>query len=221
MRVETSGWAQPLAEAEGGPLLLAGQVGGQRIAILTFDLHASNLPLKISFPILMSNLMDWYAPARPFDAPDVVHPGDPIVIRAQAATTAYRVIFPDGASQTYQLGLGQPSFTATEHLGVYRIDLLAGEQPQISGSFAVNLFSPEESQIAPRDAIQIGQSDVVPGQTDEQYGEREFWPWLAVLALAVLLAEWWVYHRGSTFQRQTASGAQARRRWLIFPGRRL
>src|SRR5574341_863209 len=220
VRVETSGWAQPLAEAEGGPLLLVGQVGGQRIAVLTFDLHDSNLPLKISFPILMTNLMGWYAPARPFDAPDVVHPGDAVVIRPQAATTTYRITFPDGAVQTYQLDQGQPGFTATDQLGIYRVELLAGEQPQISGSFAVNLFSPEESRIAPRDTIHIGQSEVNPGQTDEQYGEREFWPWLAAVALAVLLAEWWVYHRGSTLQRQTASSSRTRP-WLIFPARKI
>ncbi len=220
--VETSGWAQPLIEAEGGPLLLAGQVGGQRIAILTFDLHASNLPLKISFPILIANLMEWFAPARPFDAPEVLHPGDPVVIRPQAATTAYQVTFPDGSTQTYPLAEGQPNFTAAQQPGIYRVDLLAGATPQISGSFAVNLFSPGESRIAPSDTILIGQSNVTPGEADEEYGQRELWPWLAVLAFFVLAAEWWVYHRGSILQRGAAvAGGQSRRRWLIFPGRKL
>jgi len=47
--VQTPGWARPLVEAEGGPLLLAGTADNRRVAILTFDLHASDLPLKIAF----------------------------------------------------------------------------------------------------------------------------------------------------------------------------
>lgn len=219
--IETTGWAQPLVEAQGGPLLLAGQVGGQRIAILTFDLHASNLPLKISFPILIANLMEWYSPARPFEAPDALRPGDPVTVRPQAATTAYRVTFPDGTSQTYPLGEGQPVFTATEQLGTYFVELLSGEEPQISGYFAVNLFSPEESRIAPVDSIQIGETAVERGAQDQDYGQREFWPWLAGAALVVLLAEWWVYHRGSALPGRVAQGTTPRRRWLIFPPRKV
>jgi hypothetical protein len=61
-QVETPSWAIPLITARGGPLLFAGQVGGRRIAVLTFDLHHSDLPLKIAFPILMANLTHWLAP---------------------------------------------------------------------------------------------------------------------------------------------------------------
>jgi hypothetical protein len=201
-RVEAPGWAQTLVEAEGGPLLLGGQVGGQRVAVLTFDLHASNLPLKISFPILVSNLMAWYAPARPFDAGEVIRPGDPAVIRPQATTTAYRVRLPDGSTQTVAVEEGRLTFADTGQLGAYEVTLLAGDQPQLAGSFAVNLFSPEESRIAPADAITIGQSQVERGAGEEEVGQRELWPWLAILALAVLVAEWWVYHRGSSLPRR-------------------
>ena len=35
-------WARVLVEAEGGPLVFAGETGGRRIAVLTFDLHDSD-----------------------------------------------------------------------------------------------------------------------------------------------------------------------------------
>jgi hypothetical protein len=219
-RVEAPGWAQTLVEAEGGPLLLGGQVGGQRVAVLTFDLHASNLPLKISFPILVSNLMAWYAPARPFDAGEVIRPGDPAVIRPQATTTAYRVRLPDGSTQTVAVEEGRLTFADTGQLGAYEVTLLAGDQPQLAGSFAVNLFSPEESRIAPADAITIGQSQVERGAGEEEVGQRELWPWLAILALAVLVAEWWVYHRGSALPRRADSATVSRRRRWLPLGRR-
>jgi len=219
VRVETPGWGEALVEAEGGPLLIAGQTAGRRVAILTFDLHASNLPLKLSYPILMSNLIEWYAPARPFDAPPSLQPGNPVTIRPQAATTAYRITWPDGRQQTYPLGEIAPTFAATDLLGVYRVELLSGNLVTLTGDFAVNLFSPIESQIAPKDSITIGQAEVSDKPTDQNYGQRELWVWLAILALIVLVAEWWVYHRGSVLPGASSTGSTPRGllRWLRRP----
>jgi Ca-activated chloride channel family protein len=200
--VQAPGWAQMLVEAEGGPLLLAGTTGGRRVAVLTFDLHASDLPLKIAFPILISNLFDWFAPTRPFDAPDGLQPGEPLVIRPRATTDRYRVTLPDGSTQTFDVGEGALSFTATTQLGVYGVELLSGSTGQGGGQFAVNLFAPGESAIAPADGITVGQTDVAGAGADEDVGQRELWPWLAIAALLVLLIEWWVYHRGSVLPRR-------------------
>ncbi|MBN1430267.1 MAG: BatA and WFA domain-containing protein [Anaerolineae bacterium] len=196
--VRTGGWAKPLVEAVDGPLLLAGASNGRRIAILTFDLHASDLPLRIDFPILIANLLQWYSPTQPFDAADSLRPGQPVVIRAQAATSGYRITSPDGSEQTFSVGESPLSFSATTQLGIYRVELLSGSQVETEASFAVNLFSPDESRIAPVDAIVVGETEIGGKADRDEYGLRELWPWLAAAALAVLIIEWWVYHRGST-----------------------
>ena len=198
VQVETSGWARPLVEAEGGPLLLAGEVDVRRVAILTFDLHASDLPLRVDFPILIANLLDWYAPAQLVDAPDVLRPADPVTIRPQATTTEVRITLPDGTRKLLPVGEGVLTFAATDQLGVYTVELLSGSAVTASDAFAVNLFAPTESAIAPRETITIGQAAVGEARTAEEVGQRELWPYLAAAALAVLLVEWWVYHRGST-----------------------
>ena len=59
---------QTLVEAEGGPLLFAGEINGRRIAVLPFDLRASDLPLQIAFPILIANITGWLNPGSVFDA---------------------------------------------------------------------------------------------------------------------------------------------------------
>lgn len=215
--VQTPGWARTLVEAEGGPLLLAGVTGGRRVAILTFDLHASDLPLKIAFPILIANLLEWYAPAQAFDAPDGLRPGESLVIRPQAATTGYRVTWPDGSSETFPASEEALTFALTTQLGIYQVDLLEGAQVRGEGAFAVNLFSPEESVITPREMITIGQSGISEGAVRDEYGQREFWPWLAVAALVVLLIEWWVYHRGSTLPGRVEREG---RRGMLYPRRR-
>jgi len=202
VQVTTPGWAEVLVEAEGGPLLLVGDVQGRRVAIITFNLLASDLPLRIDFPILISNLLQWYSPSTAFDAPDGLRPGEPVAIRPQATTTEYRITQPDGGIRRYEVTEEALTFAATTQLGVYDVELLSGDDSQPGGMFAVNLFAPEESRIAPQDRIIIGEAEVGDAITNQDaFGERELWPFLALIALAILIFEWWVYHRGSGLPR--------------------
>lgn len=188
-------WAQTLVSAEGGPLLLAGEQGGYRIAILTFDLHDSDLPLQIAFPVLVANITGWLSPGRVFDAPGGLRPGDPVQITPGASTTAVVVEKPDGATWTEPVGEGPTLFAETGQLGLYSVTLrdAGGDRP--AGTFAVNLFSPPESEIRPATAIRLGQSAVeAPDEAD--VGQRELWPWLVAVALLILAVEWWVHFRG-------------------------
>jgi hypothetical protein len=52
-QVTIPAWAQVLVAAPDGPLVFAGEQGGRRIGVLTFDLHDSDLPLQVTYPILM------------------------------------------------------------------------------------------------------------------------------------------------------------------------
>ncbi|NDJ36187.1 MAG: hypothetical protein GYB64_16140, partial [Chloroflexi bacterium] len=213
-QVEAAGWARPLIEAEGGPLLLAGDIGGRRVAILTFDLLASDLPLRVDFPILIANLLEWYAPAQVFAAPDALQPGEPVTIRPGPTTTEYRVVRPDGSIRRSELTDEEVSlsFAATGQIGVYTIELYEGSELRSTGSFAVNLFEAGESRIAPADAVLIGQGEVQDAASGEnELGQRELWPILAAIALIVLVIEWIVYHRGTRLPRrqQEESGAFA------------
>ncbi|MGQ0603493.1 MAG: vWA domain-containing protein, partial [Anaerolineales bacterium] len=79
-KVTVPDWARVLVEAEGGPLVLVGETGGRRVAIITFRLQDSDLPLQLAFPVLMSNLINYLAPAQTFSAPDGLRPGETLLI---------------------------------------------------------------------------------------------------------------------------------------------
>ncbi|MEW5985969.1 MAG: VWA domain-containing protein [Chloroflexota bacterium] len=193
-RLVSATWARPLIEAEGGPLLLVGEQAGRRIAILTFDLHDSDLPLQVAFPILMANLVGWLTPGRTFDAPPTLHPGEPVSLTPPAGSTAVTITTPDGAAWTAEVGEELLLFTGTEQLGLYQVTLGDVSGEQAAGAFAVNLFNPSESAIAPAAALTLGPTTVTTEGT-AGVGQRELWPWLAAVALIVLAVEWWVYHR--------------------------
>ncbi len=189
-QVDLPAWAHVVVQSPGGPLVFAGQVDGRRVAVFTFDLHDSDLPLQVTFPVLMSNLLNYLAPPQSFSAPDGGQPGQPVTIKTSGGEPNLSIQDPSGARRPVP---SDGSFSDTGLLGVYTLY----SNQTVLGHFAVNLFDPSESNIQPQPSIRIGRSDVTASGAQEQ-GQLEIWPWLAAAAFVVLLLEWWVYHRGMT-----------------------
>ncbi len=189
-------WAQPLVEAEGGPLLLIGEQNGRRVAVLTFDLHASDLPLQIAFPILMANITSWLSPGQAFEDNGLLQSGDPVTLTPSASSTAVLVTKPDGTVWQQEVGEDALVFTETDQPGLYAVALRDAQGTRAAGQFAVNLFAPEESEIQPTSFIQIGQTTVETSE-NEDVGQYELWPWLLATAVIILIIEWWVHFRGA------------------------
>jgi len=187
-------WAQVLVRASAGPLLLAGEAEGRQIALLTFALQDSDLPLQIAFPIMVSNLLTWYTPPRLLP-PDLAPAPEDVVSLRVLEGDRVRITPPQGEAVLLPVNEGLTvNYAQTGQRGVYEVEALRGEQTLARDRFAVNLFDPAESQLRPRPEITLGAQTI--GQTArEQVGQRELWPWLAWAALALLLAEWWYYHR--------------------------
>jgi hypothetical protein len=120
--------------------------------------------------------------------------GDPLTIQPPAAADAVRMTLPGGAQQTLAVGGGPLVFADTGQTGIYTVEALEDRAPTGSALFAVNLFEPLESSIRPQAAVTLGRQTITPGAR-EQVGQFEFWPLLALAALAVLLLEWYAYHR--------------------------
>jgi hypothetical protein len=209
-RVEVPDWARVLVEAEGGPLVFAGETGGRRVAVITFRLQDSDLPLQLAFPVLMSNLISYLAPAQTFSAPDGLRPGETLLIKPRGGDAAIAIDDPAGerfAAQSTEAGV---LFTNTDKLGVYTVV----SNQSLLGSFAVNLFDATESDIRPAATIKVGRADVAATQREE-VGQLEIWPWLALAAFALLLLEWWVYQRGATLPAAPGVLGWLRRKKLV------
>ena len=189
--VQTPEWADVLIESDAGPLVFAGETNGQRIAVLTFDLKESDLPLQIAYPILFSNLINYLAPPSAFDSTQSLRPGESLSILPQ--TDVDRIVIASPSNQAYTLAADQTTFTQTRELGYYAVNFISGDSSTVE-YFAVNLFDENESNIQPRAAIQVGRVEVTPAAS-QQVGQRELWPWLAALALVVLMIEWQVFHQ--------------------------
>lgn len=187
-------WAQPLIAADGGPLVLAGEGDGRQIVLFTFDIHDSDLPLQITWPILMSNLLEWFRPQSIINVPSGMRVGESLSIRPPFEASGVRITLPNGSIRDLPIDRQTVVFADTESPGVYRIDVLNGSEIIQTSSFAVNLFAPNESNITPQTSISLSGNEVAPSAREE-IGQQEFWHWIALLALIVLLIEWYVYQR--------------------------
>ncbi|MGQ9889513.1 MAG: vWA domain-containing protein [Aggregatilineales bacterium] len=203
-------WAEPLIAVDGGPLLLAGSADGRQVAVLTFDLHNSDLPLQIAWPVLMANLMDWYTPPSLTGGVHNLRVGEPLALQPPAAADSVRVTLPGGGQQTLPAAGGPLVFASAEQAGLYTAEALASGAVVSRAAFAVNLFEPLESDIRPRAAVTLGRQAVAPSAR-EDVGQLEFWPLLALAALAALLLEWHIYHRRMRVPSRRAVAARAGR----------
>lgn len=165
-----------------------------------------DLPVQVAYPILLANLFQYLTQSQPIQISIPAagfHPGDSVLIQPQHGIENIQIQDPSGRQFPLNAQESGALFSETGESGIYTVtfagvDGPTGKEKAFQDAFAVNLFSPLESDIHPAEAIQVGSSPVVAARQGE-LGQREYWPWLAGLALALLLVEWWLYHRRQDF----------------------
>jgi VWA domain-containing protein/aerotolerance regulator-like protein len=182
-----AGW-RPVISAASDPLLLVRE-GDPRDAVLTFDLHHSDLPLRAGFPILVQNLLDYLLPGG-FEN-QVFTPGQAVTLIAEPDARYADVAGPDGRSS--RLNAPFPPFTATDLPGVYTVRQQLQHGTRLS-RFVVQIQDPSISRIGPGAAPLVQEADRPRGALPR--GTLEIWPWLIAAGLVVLAVEWLVYLRG-------------------------
>jgi Ca-activated chloride channel family protein len=183
-RREAAAWLKPVVSSSDDGLIWAGDDGRRRVVMIGFDLAQSDLPLKVEFPILLSNTVAWLAGRDALATDRAVRAGQPATIRTSAASLT--VTTPAGDTEELAARDGSVIFADTFRAGAYEL--------KDAPPFAASLLNEAESDTAPRDSIKTRTGEV-SGQAASFYSEREFWRWIALAALTALTIEWWVYHR--------------------------
>jgi hypothetical protein len=150
----------------------------------------TNWPLQPSFPIFWRNVLYTLGNVSDAAGEEVLQGGSPKRLRPSGVVDKVEVTDPADRTATLER-IGSRSdfdYQATERLGVYRAEWNGGGR-----SFAVNLLDADESNLLPRDTIQIGNETVVAGDTRTQ--SRELWKWAVLVGLIFLLVEWYIYNK--------------------------
>ncbi len=205
--VKVKDWGQPVVEAEQTPLIVTGEKNGQRVVWCGFDLRDTDLPLRVAFPIFVTNAIRWLSAPRGTDVAGEGAPlrtGTAIPLLAPPALQSVSVAMPggektevaretssaSGTSGTSTSDDGTIIFDRAQKVGVYEAS--GGNWSQ---TFAVSLLDKAESDIAPRDALQIADKKPIVAENRARTN-RELWGYFVLLGLGLLGVEWWVFHRG-------------------------
>lgn len=183
-------WAQTLVEAERGPLVVAGQQGGKRSIWVGFDIRASDLPLRVTFPIFITNALRWLGGSR--TAGEAISPrtGDTVTLSVPPSAKQITITAPDKATRAVPVDGTSAVYDGATQAGLYQASGTSWKT-----SFGVSLLNPAESDLTPHDSLAIGGKEV--SGTSTARANRELWPWVVVAALMLLVGEWWVFHRGA------------------------
>jgi Ca-activated chloride channel family protein len=193
-------WAQSIIITPQTPLLIAGENANRRIAALSFDLHDSDLPLQPSFPILIYNLVNWFLPP-PVPGNGQVAPDTPVTIQPWPGADRITITGPGQQAVTVAPPFPVAPFNRTDQPGIYSVAQRVHNQVR-NGAFAINLFDPGQSRLAPAARLPIANSTSFDsGGPTVPRVLREIWPWIAAFLLLVLCAEWLLFSRSYTLRK--------------------
>jgi Mg-chelatase subunit ChlD/CheY-like chemotaxis protein len=166
-------------DTDDNPLLYVLEQGKLRLAFVGFDIMASDLPLRIAFPILFHNLLEWFHPERLEFPGEAVKAGEPFTLTLAHGDDTVDITLPGGKQETLSTTSSRLVFAETLKTGVYSF-----KSASRAGRFAVNLCDEEESQIIPRAKLSGARGKSVEAVRESESGAFSLWP---VLLSAVLL----------------------------------
>jgi Mg-chelatase subunit ChlD len=185
LRVAVSGDSVVLARSAESPMLVALERDRLRLLFIAFDLMASDLPLRVAFPILFHNAIEWFQPQRAEFPAQYVHAGTPFALRLPAGDGDLEVTIPSGKKEQLKVATSPLLFTDTFEAGLYSYKSASRQ-----GHFTVNLFDEDESQIASRLNMSAANTG---GRSQESSGAMatgfSLWPLLLVGVLILLALE--------------------------------
>lgn len=188
---------QVLLEGSRGPAILAISRGPMQIIHCAFDPLESNWPFQHGFVNFLFNAVDFLGHAGEAITTQGLAPGEALTARLPPSATNIQLLTPGNATpeDLKPLDPAQLAWGPIKLAGLYRLTWKGSESEQVQNrAFAVNLLSESEGWISMNDKLEIGQEKVQARDRDESV-YTPLWPWAIGVCLAVLMLEWWVYHR--------------------------
>ncbi|MEN6371218.1 MAG: BatA and WFA domain-containing protein [Armatimonadota bacterium] len=180
-------WGQELVECQGGAIAAAGESSGRRFVVLGWNMLDSDFPLRVGFPIFVTNCIEWLGGGSE-SANMALHTSDVAAIDLEGEREV-TVTDPNG-QETHVRPTGSTAyFDGTETAGVYKMKI--GRKAR---EFACNLLSPQESNTKPQPTLRVGERHVAQSLSSIRTN-REFWRIILIIGLALLSFEWYAFHR--------------------------
>jgi hypothetical protein len=186
-KVEPKPAGRVLADGRSGPLIVAAEAEKRQVYV-AFSPLDSDFPLTVGFPIFVANSLDYLAGSTVSDSFAILA-GQQFQLPAESAEPA-TLSRPDGSEVQVEPLQGRYIVSGVDQVGTYSV-----ETPQRKVTVYANMRDDLESSVNSQDFVSIKKQRVTAAKDLRRYAD--FWKPLALLALLVLAAEWWMYARRS------------------------
>ncbi len=175
-----------LSTVDGSPVMTSlldtqGPQLPRRIVVLSTPVDDGDLPLRVAFPVMMANAINWLANESP---------------QLQPAVSTGQTPLPTDAGGTPQGPLQTQG--PLQHVGVQVIEALSGNSEsddRASVRLAVNLANAEESDLRPHVPPTPATTTADETTATNWIAGRSGWFTLCLLALGLIVGEWVLYQR--------------------------
>ncbi len=188
---------ETLLRTKKGALILRRMRGDSACVILGFDPHFSNWPTDPRYVIFMDNLVNDVMVRRQVGTARGFKAGEPVEFAGNPErVNECETLAPDGHRPAFTVAEGRLYLYDTSKAGFYTATVFGRDNWPYRRDFGVSTVSEVESLNAPLDSMTLGENEEVQALTVPR-SNLELWPFLALGAAIVMLAEWWAFHKKS------------------------
>ena len=181
-----------VAESSAGPLVVAREVKGVKLAVLGFHPGRASMKYQIATPLLAANILKWMAPeafrSREVQAGTVGTVSVPVGKDTDPASI--RVLDEDQRPLPFTLKDGDLQFFSG---APGTVSVLAGDRET-----AYSLTLPDVAEAAWHPPANVRRG--IPRAAELESPPQDLWPWLAALGGLGLLIDWLLFGRSRLFR---------------------
>ncbi|MCE9619021.1 MAG: VWA domain-containing protein [Planctomycetes bacterium] len=182
-----------LLEGSKGPLIVSGRSANATVIYAAFAPMDSNWPFQRSFVNFTAQAVEFLGALGSAVASESLEPGAMLRTRIPKGSTKVVVMLPSGARVAQNPLEGEVAYGPLRLAGVYRVEYIDPAGKQKSRAVAVNLTDAAECDVAAARQLALPGGELQPKSAG--WSTLAVWPLVVAAVLALMMIEWWLYHR--------------------------
>ncbi len=177
---------QPVIESAQTGLMYAFKENGLRVVLIGFDFTRSDLPLKVAFPVMMSNIFNWLNPHKLEFSILQTQAGEAFDIYLNPRTDTLYTRAPYEKWEKHPVKMNPFRYKNTGRVGIYTVAENGKER-----YFTVNLADESESDTNPVPLEHLPDQPEAPLGSEEISAQQPLWMIFIILGCLLLMVEWY------------------------------
>jgi hypothetical protein len=185
-QLQTDRQLQPVIDSARTGLMYAFEENGLRAVLLSFDFTRSDLPLKVAFPVMMSNIFNWLNPHKLEFSILQTPAGEAFDIYFNPQTDIIYTRAPFEKWDKHPVKMNPFKYENTGRVGIYTVAENGKER-----YFTVNLADESESDINSVSLERRPDQTELPSGSEEIAAQQPLWMLFIIMGCALLMIEWY------------------------------